>query len=177
LKYYHIIIRNKAIEIKFLEKNRSQKSVIYINKEQTLNPFYINDLNCLKNSINLNNSNNNIQNIDSYHILNHNYSPSIINSIRGKNYPRFNNRTERIIFTQKTNSKNKNSNFKKINKSSNSRSNTLNNCSKNANFDSFKRFIQNFSIKNVNKKEINNLNNENNKKKKNFILWKFKRKN
>ena len=164
LKYYQIIILIKAKEMKFLEKNRSYKSVIYINKEQNFNPFYLSDLDCLKNSINLNNSNNNIQNIDSYPILNPNCTPSIMNSIRGKNYPLFNNKTERILFTKKSNSKNKN-NFKKINKISNSRSNTTNNCAKNANFNSLKRFIKNFSIKNINKQEINSLNNENNKKK------------
>lgn len=164
LKYYHIIIRIKAKEMKFLEKNRSYKSVIYIDEEKSFNPFYLSDIDCLKKNINLNNSNNNIQYIDSYPILNSNYTPSIMNSIRGKNYPRFNNKTERIIFTQKTNSKNKN-NFKKINKSSNSRSNTMNNYTKNVNFNSLKRFIKNLSINNVNKTEINDLNNESNKKK------------
>ena len=164
MKYYHIIIRRKIKEKKFLEKNRSYKSVIYINKEQSLNPFYLSDLDCLKNSINLNNSNNNIQYFESYPILNSNYTQSIMNSIRSQNYPRFNNKTERIIFTQKSNSKNKKS-FKKINKSSNPRSNIMKNCNKNASFNSLKRFIKNFSIKNVNKKEINNLNNENKKNK------------
>lgn len=164
LKYYSIMIRIKAKEMKFLEKNRSYKSIIYINKDQKLKPFYLSELDCLENRLNLNNSNNNIQYIDSYSILNPNYTSSIVNSIRGNNYHQFNNNTERIMLNKKSNSKNKN-NFKKINKLSNSRSNTMNNCNKNVNFNSLKRLMNKSSRKSVNKKDNNNLIKENAKNK------------
>ena len=148
MKYHHITVKIKAKEMKCLEKNRSYKSVIYINSEQNLNPFCLSDLDCLKNSINLNNSNNNNHYINSYSILNPNYSPSIMNSIRGKNFPRFNYKTERIIFNKKSNSKNK---------SNNSRINTMNNCTKNINFNSLKSFIKNINV-NKNKNDKNKKN-------------------